>query len=58
MLEVTTLILLLEGVDKDEYFGFGQCLKSSVQSLTIIFFVYYKHTKEESKNIQKFLKEK
>jgi len=39
MLEVTAFIILLEGVDKDEYFGFGQCLRSLVQSLTIIIFI-------------------
>jgi len=37
MLKIITLILLLEGIDKDEYFGFGQCLMSSVQSLIINF---------------------
>jgi hypothetical protein len=53
VIEVTALILLQEGVDKDEYFGFGQCLRSWVQSLTIKIFVYYRHIRKSPKRFKK-----
>jgi hypothetical protein len=53
MWEVTALILLQKGVDKDEYFGFGQCLRSWVQSLTIKIFVYYRHIRKSPKRFKK-----
>ncbi len=57
MLEVTAFIILLEGVDKDEYFGFGQCLRSWVQPLTFNFCLLHAH-QEESRKIQEVPKGK
>jgi hypothetical protein len=53
--ENMSFINKIEDVDikSSEYFGFGQCLRSWVQSLTIKFFVYYRHIRKSTERFKK-----